>query len=172
MICMDGQLEHSLLWVNCCLFLLRTKNTSLLRQKVYSVWNEVKEIATLPHAEDLCDQYACRRDEISFPFFIQCILRILTFYSDHVLVRYSMTNSRNTHTSRTRQMFTMLQILANFLPFLAVIGMCLVSHIRKTWLVYKSGQLRNVFLNSDNVNRNFPSNSIKIEIIRTCVREY
>ena len=153
------------LWVNSSILLLRTKHTSIYytlpRQKVYSVWYEAKEMTTLPYAEDLCDQYACRRDEISFPLFIQCIFRILTFYSGHVLARYSKTNSRNTHMSRTRQMFTMLQILANFLPLRAVIEMCLFSDICKTWVVYERGKLRSVFLNSDNVNRNFPNNSTK-----------
>jgi hypothetical protein len=162
---MGWQLQLTQLWVNCSLLLLRTKNTSvycaLPRQKVYSVWNEAKEMTTLPYAEDLCDQYACSRDEISFPLFIQCILRTVTFYSGHVQARYSMTNSRNTHMSRTCQMFTMLQILAKFQPFRAVIEMCLVSHICKTWAVYERGKLRSVFLNSDNINRNFSYVSIK-----------
>jgi len=96
---------------------------------------------TLPYAEDLCDQYAGKSDEISFPLFIQCIFRILTSYSGHVLARYSTTNSWNTHTSRTRQMFTMLQILANFLPLRAVIEMYFVSHICKTWFVYERRKL-------------------------------
>jgi hypothetical protein len=126
---------------------------------------------TLPYAESLCYQDACRRDGISFPLFIQCIFRTLTFYSGHVLARYSMTNSRNTNMSRTRQMFTMLQILANFLPFRAANKMCLVSHIWKTWVVYERGKLRSVFLNSNNVNRNFPYISIKIDLLRKYISQ-
>ena len=129
-------------------------------------------MAALTYADDWCVKYACRKDYISFSLFIQYIFRIFTFYSGHVLARYSMTDIRNTHTSRTRQMFSMLHILANFLPLCAVIEMCLSSHICKTWDVYERGKLRILLVSSDNDNRNFPYIRTQIGLLSKCISEY
>lgn len=65
---------------------------TLLHQRVYSAWNEAKEMATLPYAENWCAKYACRKYDISFPpslystYFEYVLLIQVMFQHDIVLL--------------------------------------------------------------------------------------